>query len=185
MRIIGLNNTSRRAITAATDFHSMLNSRAIAPLRDVACPPKVQTIGAVDILCGDEITFELLKKLREKMSHHDKKHQKSEVSELPSAQAVKLDATIDYAPGAIVSKTIAKTATATMTLFAFDAGQGLSEHSAPFDAYVMVLDGSTRLTIGGEKVTARAGETVRMPANIPHAVHAPKPFKMLLLMLRE
>ena len=118
------------------------------------------------------------------MSHHDSKNQKSEVAELPSGKAVSLVTMIDYAAGSIVSKTIAKTGAGTMTLFAFDAGQGLSEHSAPFDAYVMVLDGSTLLTIGGEKVAAKTGETVRMPANIPHAVHAPQPFKMLLTMLR-
>ena len=118
------------------------------------------------------------------MSHHDTKNQKSEVAELPVGQAVTLATLVDYAAGSIVSKTIAKTPAGIMTLFAFDAGQGLSEHSAPFDAYVMVLDGSTLLTIGGDKVTAKAGETVRMPANIPHAVHAPVPFKMLLTMLR-
>ena len=72
-----------------------------------------------------------------------------------------------------------------MTVFAFDAGQALSEHSAPFDAYVQVLDGEGQMVIGGESVTAKAGEVVLMPANVPHAVNAPVRFKMLLLMFRS
>ena len=72
-----------------------------------------------------------------------------------------------------------------MTLFAFDAGQELSEHTAPFDAFVQVLDGAVELTIGGEKVVAGQGETVRMPAGIPHAVRALEAFKMILTMVRE
>ena len=71
-----------------------------------------------------------------------------------------------------------------MTLFAFDAGQGLSEHSAPYDALIQVLDGEAQLAIGGKAVHARAGQLVVMPANVPHAVQAVKKFKMLLTMLR-
>ena len=118
------------------------------------------------------------------MSHEEQPKRKSEVAELPPATAITLAAAVEYADGSIVSKTIAKGPSGTMTLFAFAEGQGLSEHSAPFDAFVTVLDGQTVLTIGGEKITAKAGEMVRMPANIPHAVHAPGPFKMLLTMFR-
>jgi quercetin dioxygenase-like cupin family protein len=97
---------------------------------------------------------------------------------------VSLVQAVEYAPGAIVSKTLAESAAGTVTLFAFDAGQGLSEHSAPFDAHVLVLDGRAQLTIGGKGVEVFAGQWVTMPANVPHAVQAPQRFKMLLVMLR-
>jgi quercetin dioxygenase-like cupin family protein len=71
-----------------------------------------------------------------------------------------------------------------MTLFAFDQGQSLSEHSAPFDAVVQVLDGEAELLIGGSSVPAKAGQMVIMPADVPHAVKAPQRFKMLLTMLK-
>ena len=103
---------------------------------------------------------------------------------LTPAQPTVLPTLVDYAEGAVVSRTVAKNKAGTITLFAFDVGQGLSEHSAPFDAFVQVLDGETELTIGGQLVRARAGETVVMPANVPHAVHAVTRFKMLLTMLR-
>ena len=106
-------------------------------------------------------------------------------SDLPPAQPVVLGEAIAYQPGSVVSRTIAKSKGGSLTLFAFDAGQELSEHTAPFDAFVTVLDGAVELTIGGEKVLARTGETVRMPAGIPHAVRAVEAFKMLLIMVRE
>lgn len=106
-------------------------------------------------------------------------------SELPPAQPTVLQQELAYVPGSIVSRTIAKTKGGSITLFAFDAGQELSEHTAPFDAFVQVVDGAVELTIGGQRVTARAGETVRMPAGIPHAVRALEPFKMVLTMVRE
>jgi quercetin dioxygenase-like cupin family protein len=106
-------------------------------------------------------------------------------AELPPAQAVTLDRELAYVPGAIVSRTLAKARGGSLTLFAFDAGQELSEHTAPFDAFVLVLDGRVELLIGGAPVLASAGETVRMPAGIPHAVRAVEPFKMLLTMVRE
>ena len=71
-----------------------------------------------------------------------------------------------------------------MTLFSFDTGQGLSEHSAPFDAIVQIFDGGAELTIGGKTNTAVAGEMVIMPANIPHALEAKKRFKMMLIMVK-
>jgi len=106
-------------------------------------------------------------------------------SEIAPAKPTVLERELAYQPGAIVSRTIAKARGGSVTLFAFDAGQELSEHTAPFDAFVQVLDGSVELTIGGEKVVARTGETTRMPGGIPHAVRAPEPFKMLLVMVRD
>ena len=103
---------------------------------------------------------------------------------IPAAKALDLAALVDYAEGSIVSRTLAENDAGTLTAFAFDAGQGLSEHSAPFDAVVQVLDGQAQLVIGGEVVTATAGQLVVMPANVPHAVKAPTRFKMLLTMLR-
>lgn len=92
---------------------------------------------------------------------------------------------VAYAPGAVVSRTLEKGKGGTLTVFAFDTGEELSEHTAPFNAYVQVLDGSVELTIAGEVVVATTGETVLMPADIPHAVKAVEPFKMLLMMIRE
>ncbi len=92
---------------------------------------------------------------------------------------------VDYAAGAVVSKTLLDRKAGTLTLFAFDQGQGLSEHTAPFDATVLVVDGSATLVIGGKPIVAQAGEMVIMPANIPHAVRAEERFKMLLIMIRE
>jgi quercetin dioxygenase-like cupin family protein len=91
---------------------------------------------------------------------------------------------VAYIDGAVVSKTLIKKDTGTVTLFAFEAGQGLSEHTAPFDALVQVLDGEARITIGGEPQTVTTGEMIIMPANVPHALQAEKAFKMLLVMIR-
>jgi quercetin dioxygenase-like cupin family protein len=104
--------------------------------------------------------------------------------ELPPARPVRLAEAVEYVPGSVVSRTLARAPGGSLTLFAFDAGQELSEHTAPFDAFVTVLDGKVELTIGGERVAAAAGETVLMPANVPHAVRADGPFKMLLSMVR-
>ncbi len=103
---------------------------------------------------------------------------------LPPAEAVRLADLLDYVPAAVVSRTLSQNPAGTITLFAFDAGQGLSEHTAPFDALVQVLDGEVELTIGGKKIPARTGESVLMPANVPHALHSDKRFKMLLTMIR-
>ena len=107
-----------------------------------------------------------------------------EAGTLPTAAAMDLAGLVQYAEGAIVSRTIAEGPAGTVTVFAFDAGQGLSEHSAPFDAMVAVLDGRAELVIGGKPVAATAGQMVIMPANVPHAVQARGRFKMLLIMLR-
>ena len=109
----------------------------------------------------------------------------STTSTIAPAEAVQLSDLITPTPQGIASRILAKNNGGSLTLFAFDAGQGLSEHTAPFDAIVMVLDGRLSLTIGGTPVVARAGSIVRMPANVPHAVDAPEPSRMLLTMLRE
>ena len=104
---------------------------------------------------------------------------------IEEAKALKLDELVEYGAGAVVSRTLAKGPAGTLTIFAFDEGQELSEHSAPFDAYVTVLDGKARLTIGGEPVDAQVGEVVLMPAHVPHAVAGPGRFKMMLVMLKQ
>lgn len=104
---------------------------------------------------------------------------------LATDKASVLTELVDIAPGAIVSRVLASTSGGTVTLFAFDGGQGLSEHTAPFDALVQLIDGRLKLEIGGQEVVLNAGEVVLMPANIPHALHAPQPSRMVLTMLRE
>jgi len=105
-------------------------------------------------------------------------------SQLPPAEPMALVDAVQYAPGSVVSRTLLKTDAGTLTLFAFDEGQGLSEHTAPFNALVQVLDGTATLTIGARAVTVRTGELVLMPANVPHAVQNAGRFKMLLTMFR-
>jgi quercetin dioxygenase-like cupin family protein len=106
-------------------------------------------------------------------------------SDIPSA--VVFDATdlAVYQPGAIVSRTLLKRPGGTITLFAFDTGQALSEHTAPFDALVQVMDGEAEVVIAGTPLRVRSGQAVLLPANQPHAVSAPVPFKMLLTMIRS
>lgn len=101
-----------------------------------------------------------------------------------SARAVKLAELIEYQENAVVSRTVIDRKTGTVTLFAFDRGQGLSEHTAPFDALVYLVDGEARVTISGTALPVKAGEMVIMPANQPHALKAITPFKMLLVMIR-
>jgi len=103
---------------------------------------------------------------------------------LPPAEPLALVAAVQYAPGSIVSRTLLKTDTGTLTLFAFDEGQELSEHTAPFNALVQVVDGTATVVIGGKAVSVKTGELVLMPANVPHAVQAGGRFKMLLTMFR-
>ena len=119
------------------------------------------------------------------VADNERKHGSARAGTVPSASALDLAALADYADGAVVSRTIAETAGGTVTLFAFDAGQALSEHSTAFDALVHVLDGQVDLTIGGRPLRARAGQLVIMPAGVPHAVKAVTRFKMLLTMLRS
>lgn len=97
---------------------------------------------------------------------------------------LRLATEVDYSDGSIVSKTLLDKKSGTLTLFAFDTGQRLSEHTSPYDATVQILDGEGVLTIGGERVVATAGELVIMPADVPHDVRAEQRFKMLLIMIR-
>ena len=92
---------------------------------------------------------------------------------------------VDYQDGSIVSRTIVDKPTGTVTVFAFDQGQTLSEHTAPFDAMVQVLDGKAEFTIEGKPFPLAAGQMLIMPANKPHAVNAVERFKMLLTMIRS
>ena len=103
---------------------------------------------------------------------------------IDAATPVRFAELVEYAPGAVVSRTLAKSDAGTLTVFAFDKGEALSEHTAPFDAYVQNRDGKVELTIDGKPVHPEVGETVLMPANIPHAVNAVERFKMLLIMIR-
>lgn len=98
---------------------------------------------------------------------------------------VRLACLVAYQDGAIVSRTIAERPGGTITLFAFDAGQGLSEHAAPFDAMLTVLAGRAEVVIAGKRHLLGAGEMIVMPANVPHAVSAPGKLKMLLVMIRS
>lgn len=104
---------------------------------------------------------------------------------LPHSQAVALGGVLEVVPGAVVSRTLLRRGTGNITLFSFDEGQGLSEHTAPFDAFIQVVAGRVALTIGGERVEAAAGDVVVMPAHVPHAVEATAPLKMLLVMIRD
>jgi quercetin dioxygenase-like cupin family protein len=104
---------------------------------------------------------------------------------IPSAEALSLQSLITPTEQGIASRILAKTAGGNLTLFAFDKGQGLTEHTSPFDALVMVLEGSLTLTIGGAPVRATPGTVVRMPADVPHALDAPEACRMLLIMLRD
>jgi quercetin dioxygenase-like cupin family protein len=92
---------------------------------------------------------------------------------------------VSYQKGSVVSKTLIERKTGTVTLFAFDKGQALSEHKAPYDALVCVLDGQAEISIGGEPALVKAGEMLIMPADIPHALKAVAPFKMMLTMIRS
>jgi quercetin dioxygenase-like cupin family protein len=99
--------------------------------------------------------------------------------------AVQLSGLVDFQSGSIVSREIIKKPAGTVTLFAFDAGQGLSEHTAPFDALVQALEGEVEITISAKPYVLKAGDMIVMPAGEPHALKALKEFKMLLVMIRS
>ena len=111
-------------------------------------------------------------------------HTKSD-SGFPRGQAAHLSRTVDYQKGSIVSRTVIDKKSGTVTLFAFDEGQGLSEHTAPFDALVCIIEGEAQITISGAPRSVQEGEMLIMPANEPHALRAVKRFKMMLVMIRE
>lgn len=104
---------------------------------------------------------------------------------IPPAEVLSLRSLVTPTEQGIASRVLAKTTGGNLTLFAFDSGQGLTEHTSPFDALVLVLEGSLTLTVGGTAVRATPGTIVRMPADIPHALDAPEACRMLLIMLRD
>ena len=101
-------------------------------------------------------------------------------------KVIDVEGLIEYQEGSVVSMEVIKKELGTVTLFAFDKGQGLSEHSAPFDAMVQIIDGEAEITLGGEPHTVKKGEMLIMPANVPHALQAVNgPYKMILTMIKS
>ena len=107
------------------------------------------------------------------------------IAENLMSQAIPMAGMVAVQPGAVVSRTVISKPAGTVTLFAFDQGQGLSTHSAPYDALIWILSGSAQITIDDKSLLARPGDMVIMPANRPHALHAAEPFKMALVMIKE
>lgn len=101
------------------------------------------------------------------------------------SKSLELKSLAAYQKGSIVSKQLLNKKAGTLTFFAFDKGEGLSEHTAPYDATILILDGKARITIGGKPQTVKKDELIIMPANIPHSVKAAERFKMLLIMIRS
>jgi quercetin dioxygenase-like cupin family protein len=120
-------------------------------------------------------------KIREIMANDTNKKE----SKFTAAQAFPAATLVDYQPGSIVSREILNKSTGKVTLFAFDADEGLSEHTSPYDALVQVLEGEVEITIAGNRHRVAAGELILMPANQPHALRALKRFKMILTMIRS
>nr|NQU90058.1 cupin domain-containing protein [Bacteroidota bacterium] len=106
------------------------------------------------------------------------------MSEIKIAKKFSMKTSVEYADASVVSKTIVKKETGTISLFAFDKGQALSKHSAPFDAMIQVIDGRAEIIIDETSHDLHAGESIIMPANIPHAVSATEKFKMVLTMIK-
>ncbi len=102
-----------------------------------------------------------------------------------TAEIYKLVDAVEYQAGSVVSKQVIKKPTGNITLFAFDKGEGLSEHTAPFDAFVQILDGKAEITIGGRSYNLSTNEFVIMPAGISHSLKAVEKFKMMLVMIRQ
>jgi quercetin dioxygenase-like cupin family protein len=111
-----------------------------------------------------------------------KAHEEKTGEKFAGGKALEL---VAYQTGSVVSREIVKKRAGSVTAFAFDKGQGLSEHTAPFDALVQVLDGTAEVVIGGDPHKVGQGEMILMPANIPHALKAVERFKMLLVMIRD
>jgi quercetin dioxygenase-like cupin family protein len=101
------------------------------------------------------------------------------------AKSINIENLIDYQENSVVSREIIRKETGTVTIFAFDKGEGLSEHTAPFDAMVQIVDGTAEINISGKKNVVEKGELIIMPGNIPHSLNAVKKFKMILTMIRS
>lgn len=108
-----------------------------------------------------------------------------ESNEFEKARVFSFNSSVEYASGGILSKTVLKKDTGNISLFSFAKGEALSEHTAPFDAMIQVVDGKGEVIIGGKSFILEAGETIIMPANIPHAVKAVEKFKMVLTMIKS
>ena len=106
-------------------------------------------------------------------------------NEFKKGKAFSFNDSVEYSEGGIVSKTVLKKETGNISLFSFDKGEALSEHTAPFDAVIQVVDGKGEVIIGGKSNILEAGQSIIMPANIPHAVKAVEKFKMVLTMIRS
>jgi quercetin dioxygenase-like cupin family protein len=106
-------------------------------------------------------------------------------NQMPASAVVRLHELVNYQQGTVVSRTLLKRPTGNVTVFAFDAGQGLTEHTAAFDALVHILEGKAEITISDKPYCVEAGEAILLPANQPHALAALTPFKMLLTMIRS
>jgi quercetin dioxygenase-like cupin family protein len=119
------------------------------------------------------------------MTEKKKTGKKMSSLDVPHSKAIDLVGLVEYQPGAVVSRTLIAKRAGTVTVFAFARGQGLSTHSAPFDALVQVLEGEARITIAGRARRVRAGEIIVMPADVPHALKAVQPFKMALVMIKS
>jgi quercetin dioxygenase-like cupin family protein len=108
-----------------------------------------------------------------------------QTNEFEKAKIFNLNNSVEYSDNGIVSKTVLKKETGNISVFSFDRGEGLSEHTAPFDAMIMVIDGKGEIIIGGEPFILEAGQSIIMPGNIPHSVNAVEKFKMVLIMIRS
>ena len=107
------------------------------------------------------------------------------MSEELKSVVINVEELLDYQEGAVVSREIIRKETGTVTIFAFDKGEGLSEHTAPFDAMVQIIDGKAEIIISGKKNTLQRGDMIIMPADEPHALHALERYKMILTMIRS
>jgi quercetin dioxygenase-like cupin family protein len=107
------------------------------------------------------------------------------IKNIPFSETLRLAELVAYEEGRVVSRTFAQNTALSLTLFAFDAGEGVSTHTAPGDALVQVLDGEATVNVDGKEMTVSPGEVVVMPANVPHAVTAAKRFKMLLTVVKQ
>jgi quercetin dioxygenase-like cupin family protein len=108
----------------------------------------------------------------------------SRAGKLPSAEAIGAAGILQYQENAVVSRTVLKEGVGSVTIFAFDEGQGLTEHTSPFDALVYLLEGEAEIRVAGKPIDAKAGDLIWMPANQPHGLKATTRFKMMLTMLR-